>query len=228
MTEKTKRRLISITNWGTDEVFEGLFTQVLTDIPNDFNSNDCILLEGGVDIDPELYGQKRIGYTQHPSRMRDKEEVALYRAAVLAGAGIIGICRGAQLITALQPEGKLIQHVTGHGAAGSSGHWIACDDGRVMWATSLHHQMMWPFDLKPESYKMIAWTQKILSSEFLTDKGDITTSLPFDFKEPEIVWYPGVRGLAIQGHPEYMPRGANYRDYCVELAWRFITNAEAV
>jgi gamma-glutamyl-gamma-aminobutyrate hydrolase PuuD len=57
-----------------------------------------LLLLGGADIHPWLYGQPRRSYT-HCDTDRDKVEWALVRRAMAAQIPIFGICRGHQMIT---------------------------------------------------------------------------------------------------------------------------------
>ena len=61
------------------------------------NSCDGLLLSGGDDLEPELYGQSaRRELEVYPQR--DRLELALFQAAWEAGRPIFGICRGMQLI----------------------------------------------------------------------------------------------------------------------------------
>lgn len=57
-----------------------------------------LLLSGGADLDPALYGEVILNDTVKLSRERDDFELALYRAFLDAGKPILGICRGCQLI----------------------------------------------------------------------------------------------------------------------------------
>jgi len=59
---------------------------------------DGLLLPGGVDIDPELYGQARVEQVTATDRERDELEIAAFRAASERGKPVFGICRGQQLI----------------------------------------------------------------------------------------------------------------------------------
>lgn len=62
------------------------------------NSVDAIVFTGGPDVDPSHYGQEKLpGCGKiHPSR--DKEDLAMIRAALDAGKPMLGICRGLQMI----------------------------------------------------------------------------------------------------------------------------------
>jgi gamma-glutamyl-gamma-aminobutyrate hydrolase PuuD len=58
---------------------------------------DGILLSGGGDVDPELYGGAP-NQTMLVHRLRDDFEIALIHAAKDRGLPILGICRGCQII----------------------------------------------------------------------------------------------------------------------------------
>ena len=59
---------------------------------------DGLLLSGGVDLDPMLYGEARLNDTVQIVPERDEFELALFRAFWEQGKPIFGICRGCQLI----------------------------------------------------------------------------------------------------------------------------------
>ena len=58
---------------------------------------DGILLAGGGDVDPKLYGGEP-NLTRLVHRLRDDFEIALIRAARQRGLPMLGICRGCQII----------------------------------------------------------------------------------------------------------------------------------
>ena len=59
---------------------------------------DGLLLSGGMDLDPALYGETILNDTVQIHRERDDFELLLFRAFLDAGKPIFGICRGCQLI----------------------------------------------------------------------------------------------------------------------------------
>ena len=59
---------------------------------------DGLLLPGGADIEPTLYGRKREEKCGKPNELRDKNEFEIFNAFVKTGKPILGICRGFQLI----------------------------------------------------------------------------------------------------------------------------------
>ena len=71
-----------------------------------------LLLTGGGDIDPALYGESPDG-AQGIEPERDEMEMALFRYAVREEMPTLGICRGMQLINVAM-GGRLIQDLPGH------------------------------------------------------------------------------------------------------------------
>ncbi len=71
---------------------------------------DGLLLTGGSDLDPALYGQARHPATGGVVPHRDRAEIELLRAAVEAGLPVLAVCRGMQLLNVLR-GGTLNQHL---------------------------------------------------------------------------------------------------------------------
>ena len=71
---------------------------------------DALLLSGGNDIDPAMYGQRPHPETKDVRPERDRFEIVLTRAALRRGMPVLGICRGMQLLNVAR-GGDLIQHV---------------------------------------------------------------------------------------------------------------------
>lgn len=59
---------------------------------------DGVLISGGQDVDPRLYGAAPGPQTTLLDPGRDRFEITLVRAAVRRGLPVLGICRGAQLV----------------------------------------------------------------------------------------------------------------------------------
>ena len=59
---------------------------------------DALLLIGGSDIDPALYGAEREPETEETYRARDEFEVALLRGALERELPVLAICRGTQIL----------------------------------------------------------------------------------------------------------------------------------
>lgn len=78
---------------------------------------DGLLISGGVDISPDIYGQENTSsYRCEPER--DQFELSLLRDAMANKKPVLGICRGAQLInvamggTLHQEAGKVFRYYT--------------------------------------------------------------------------------------------------------------------
>jgi putative glutamine amidotransferase len=69
-----------------------------------------LLLTGGGDIDPQLYGEAAHATYQPSEPGRDEYEVALVRAAIAARTPIFAICRGMQVLN-VALGGTLVQDI---------------------------------------------------------------------------------------------------------------------
>jgi gamma-glutamyl-gamma-aminobutyrate hydrolase PuuD len=73
---------------------------------------DGLLLSGGPDIDPALYGAKSQD-AEAPDPARDQLDLAAWREADRRSVPVLGICRGLQAINVFS-GGSLMQDVPGH------------------------------------------------------------------------------------------------------------------
>lgn len=62
---------------------------------------DGLLLPGGADIEPALYGREREEKCGKANKLRDKNEFEIFKAFVKTDKPILGICRGFQLINVI-------------------------------------------------------------------------------------------------------------------------------
>jgi putative glutamine amidotransferase len=86
-----------------------------------FASMDGLLISGGTDLAPSLYGQPANG-SRSVEHDRDELELRAYEAAHRRGLPILGICRGLQAMNVFN-GGGLVQHLDGHSGPGwGSGH----------------------------------------------------------------------------------------------------------
>lgn len=69
-----------------------------------------LLLPGGGDVDPILYGERRHPATRQVSRLRDRFEMNLLREALRRDMPVLCICRGMQLLN-VALGGTLDQHI---------------------------------------------------------------------------------------------------------------------
>lgn len=152
---------------------------------------DAVVIWGGADISPSLYNEPAIigSGPKEPSK-RDVIEWETVREAVARKILVIGICRGAQLLCAYA-GGSLVQDVNGH----HSEHFVETYTNSYLKVSSSHHQMMYPFNVE---HQMLAWCSKPLSDTY--SSGVVKPRPPL---EPEVVWFPKIKGLAIQCHPEW-------------------------
>ena len=130
-----------------------------------FATMDGLLLTGGADLDPSLYGEADQG-SEGVEHDRDELEQAAWRVAVSRGLPVLGICRGLQAMNVFA-GGRLLQHVDGHTGPGW-GHGPALTHpmrlvagsqlARIMtpaglpaglMVNSYHHQAVRPEDLAP-------------------------------------------------------------------------------
>jgi anthranilate/para-aminobenzoate synthase component II len=174
---------------------------------------DAVVLWGGADIPASFYGKKPHWSSQarHGPSKRDEIEWKAIQYCKMKGIPIIGICRGAQMLCAAN-GGTLIQDVSNH----TSHHEIVTKDGEILMTNSLHHQMMNPANTEHE---LIAWSKKNISARY---EGETPNDKIKMEKEPEIVYFPNLRGLAIQGHPEFFGAPKPFVEYCVDLVTKYL------
>lgn len=147
-----------------------------------------LLLEGGSDIDPEIYGQKNTYSHVSPfSQRRDRKEIFQYNLARELGWAIFGICRGHQLMAALN-GGTLHQDINVAGYHNHRGGNVVLKyqplidwaQSETYYVNSMHHQAI---NRLPENC--------------------LLTASAFD-GIVEAVVYTDFQGISYQWHPEFM------------------------
>lgn len=149
-----------------------------------------LVLTGGADIDPSLYGEPLDPRADAPDRERDDLEQRLLREALSLDLPVLAICRGMQLFNVTHAGGSLVQHMEGHKLANNVTHEVEVGAGSRLAeilgggrqaVNSRHHQAV-----------ADVGAQLIVSAKSLD--GVI-----------EALERPDLRfAIAVQWHPEYM------------------------
>ena len=74
------------------------------------NALDGLLLSGGSDLDPSLYGADQHPETRQVRPDRDRAELALLQAALARDLPVLAVCRGSQVLNVAR-GGNLVQHL---------------------------------------------------------------------------------------------------------------------
>ncbi len=157
---------------------------------------DALVLTGGADIDPSVYGAATTPELGEIEPDRDAWELALLRAALEQNVPVLGICRGAQLLN-VALGGTLVQHV---GLGDGVGHPRFDDDRsrrfhRVVTIAGSTARAVFGAHLAVNS----------LHHQVLDDLGGgLVASGHADDGVIEIVELPGRPVLAVQWHPEML------------------------
>lgn len=176
------------------ENLKGVEQCIASNDADDLKEGDVLVVWGGGDISPSLYNKPVSRYTGAGKELsrRDTIEWTMMQKALGLSLPIIGVCRGAQMLCALA-GGHLIQHVDNHGGS----HVVIGYNGEEFKTNSIHHQMMYPYDVPHE---MLASIKEPLSKIHIEVDG-----VDVDMKEePEFIYFPTVKGFAVQWHPEAM------------------------
>lgn len=174
-------------------------------ITKDIEEAEVVVFTGGEDISPEFYGQETLEGT-YANKERDLYEISMYKK-VKNHQLCVGICRGAQLACILN-GGILVQDVNNHARFHTHTmriHNFRKDD-MLFDITSIHHQMMYPYDMPSKNYKVVATAYPRKSTFY---KGISSPQQDNIIKkgEPEVILFRKPDNplfLAIQGHPEIM------------------------
>lgn len=194
----------------------------ILDVKSKLKTIDLIIFTGGEDVNPNYY-HEQVGKFTHINNERDELEFEfLYNlklCKIIENIPKLGICRGAQLLT-IYNNGKLIQHVTGHNSNDQVIEYNIDEYRGITSISSDHHQMMYPFNLHKDKYELLAWSKNFQSNTYLNDENKEIT-LPSNFLEPEIIYYPYKNSLCIQSHPEWCI-GSEGSDFCLELINQYL------
>jgi gamma-glutamyl-gamma-aminobutyrate hydrolase PuuD len=189
-------------------VQEKLNNLIVSNDPLVLDKESILILWGGGDISPMLYKKQLStrGYGSEAPSHRDRVEWDMLQQAIKLEIPIIGVCRGAQMLCAAA-GGYLIQHLDNHAGYG---HEIQTIDGETLKVNSLHHQLMYPFEV---DHKLLAWSKENLSNQYW-DEDRVLTEIKC---EPELVVFPKIRGIAAQWHPEAMSEESPASQYLLNV-----------
>lgn len=203
--------------------FDLVYVSEVKDLYKRVKDSDCILFTGGDDVSPRLYGEG-LNSTTKPNVLRDKFEMEMAKIAMSLDKMMLGVCRGLQFLHVVA-GGKLIQNTSGHRDGYRNFHKITDIFGNELPVNSVHHQMVLPETVPENGCKMVAWSTNPLSRMY--DGPNHSPIFTVDeiklFKEPEICFYPKIKALGVQFHPEEMPKEhVNVVNYCNQLVDFFL------
>ena len=168
-------------------------------------SFDGLVLTGGGDVAPHLYGQEDRG-SLPPDPARDRAELALVKACLDAGKPILGICRGCQILnvalggTLIQDLGEVLNPFHRRFEADKT-HPIQASEGSVL------HSLYGPlFHVNSAHHQAVD----------IPGRGAVITARS-EAGVAEALELPGRPVLGVQFHPERMT-GAHLRPDCVDGA----------
>ena len=112
---------------------------------------DGLVLSGGEDIEPELFGETILNDTVVLDTERSEFEIPLIRAFIKAGKPILAICRGSQILSCLLGGGlyqDIVQQLGLNHMDKTMRHHVTCAEGSLMHrlfgesvlVNSTHHQ----------------------------------------------------------------------------------------
>lgn len=151
-----------------------------------------VVFTGGADVSPCLYGQESAKMTSCVPR-RDIFESITFQKALQLGKPMVGICRGAQFLNVMA-GGKMVQHLENH----SVYHSMTVLGGKSFEVSSTHHQMMLP----PKDALLVGWATERRSSKYYGEDDKLIDPKPD--RETEVVYWPKLRAVGMQYHPEIM------------------------
>lgn len=186
-----------------------------------FKDSELMIFTGGADVSPQLYDEKPIQGTSTDEK-RDEYEMNFYYDGIKAQKKAIGICRGAQFLHVLNGY-PLWQDINNHAIGGATHLSVDIPTGDYVETSSCHHQMMRVDNISDplNAFKVICTSQR--STRRSSEK--MFTQLSKDSKDQsyrddiEVLWYPFVRTLCYQGHPEYRKKECTL--YFTRLLHRF-------
>lgn len=192
---------------------------VPVEIPYDANANDLmehldgLLVTGGQDIGPTLWGGGEGDARDDVDFRRDSYEIGMVAAAQTARVPILGICRGMQLLNVSRggsliadldaapidhtSPGHPVEHIV-HDVETDVGSLARQVFGLSFSVNSLHHQAV---DRPGEGVSI---------------SGRSADGVP------EVIEVPGLPWLGVQWHPEWMPEEDPSFEWLAAEAWSVV------
>jgi GMP synthase-like glutamine amidotransferase len=204
----TSKKAISVYIVGYAPKYAQMFVNNGWFVVDRLEEADIMLLTGGPDINPKLYGEDPHPLTRYVTNVDDRELKAVSGCTI----PIVGICRGAQLLNCLA-GGSMYQHVDGHN---NGHHPMSILEGKRantrIEVSSTHHQMMIP----GPGASVLACAE-ISTVRDTVVEGEVQTLFRGAEKDPEVLLYPKEKFLCYQPHPELFDTKHLCQIYFLEL-----------
>jgi putative glutamine amidotransferase len=180
---------------------------------------DGLVVCGGRDVNPKLYGAVAHEQTDAPDVARDTLEMELYSAAIEHGLPFLGICRGQQVLN-VKLGGTLIQHLPD--VVGSAKYQLGNGEFTIA-----------EINVEPDSLlsKSLGGSQTVTGALYhhqaieTVGEGLKVSARSEDgiIEAIELEKYPF--GLAVQWHPEHTPEDNRLFEALVDAARTYRSNA---
>ncbi len=181
-------------------------------------AGSALVLSGGPDLDPDLFGQAPNPRLGQINPIRDRLELALAREALRRGVPVLGICRGAQVLN-VAAGGGLVQDIASavpgahlHDVRAPRDyptHWVSIEEGTLL------HRIVGESRLRVNSFHHQACAP--------VAPGFVQSASADDGVVEAIERAEGGFALGVQWHPEcmYHKCGSSLRlfEALVEAAW---------
>lgn len=177
---------------------------------------DGIIITGGEDISPEIYGEENTGLSRNTSKVRDEAELFILESVISSGCPVLGICRGFQLIN-VYFGGSLYQDIESQYRIGINHRNTFMNSG------DLHHEVR--IDEETILFEIIRSERFMVNSRHHQGikepgKGLVVSAQSSD-GIIEGIEYPGKNIIAVQWHPENLAGlGGKYNALFIDLIHR--------
>lgn len=141
---------------------EGCNVTTVTSINKiDTNKYDALVIPGGHNVTPSLYGAKRSKHTSGTNLKKDKNQIAAVEKFSAAGKPILGLCRGMQLINVAFggtiDQGDGTYHNYKHKVTVDKSSWLYSEYGKSVQAYHFHKQQVKKLGT---GFKATMWSSK--------------------------------------------------------------------